>query len=531
MAHAVSERIGELRAALDGPVIAPGDEEFDDRRRVWNADIDRRPAAIARCASTADVAAAIGQARELGLEISVRGGAHNSAGTAVCDDGLMIDLSLLNSVAVDPAARRARVGGGALLADLDAATQAHGLAVPAGMISHTGVGGLTLGGGMGWLSRELGLSIDNLVSAEVVTADGRVLRAAGDENPGLFWAIRGGGGNFGVVSSFEFQLHEVDPTVLVGMFFWGLDQGREALRLASKITSAMPPGINAVIAAVNAPPAPFIPEQYHFTPGYALLLAGFGGTPEHARLVHQIRQSVPPLFDVVAPMPYVGLQQLLDEANAWGHYGYEKGTYIEDLTDEVIDAFTEHIPGKNSPMSVALLYRLDGAYSQVGDDDTAFSGGRSPRYGTFIIGQAPDAELLDADREWVRDFWRALRPYAVGSGDGYVNGMTDYQADRVRSSYGPAKYDRLATIKAEYDPDNVFHLNANIAPARQPGSGRDGIPAPTRPLPGPPGWSGSARPRRRTARRSRPAWHRCRTGRPGGQPGKARPSGRRRTPR
>jgi FAD binding domain-containing protein/berberine-like enzyme len=421
----MSERIEELRAALDGPVIAPGSEEFEDRRRVWNADIDRRPAAIARCASTADVAAAIGHAREHGLEISVRGGAHNTAGTAVCDGGLMIDLSLLNSVAVDPAARRARVGGGALLADLDAATQAHGLAVPAGLISHTGVGGLTLGGGMGWLSREFGLSIDNLVSA----------------------------------------VHEVDPTVQVGMFFWGLDQGPEALRLASDVTSDMPPGINAVIAAVNAPPAPFVPEQYHFAPGYVLLLTGFGGTPEHARLVTEIRQTVPPLFDVVAPMPYTGLQQLLDEANAWGHYGYEKGTYIEDLTDEVIDAFAEHVPEKNSPMSVALLYRLDGAYSQVGDDDTAFSGGRSPRYGTFIIGQAPDADLLTADRDWVRDFWRALRPYAVGSGDGYVNGTTDYAADRVRSSYGPAKYERLAAIKSEYDPDNVFHLNANIAPA------------------------------------------------------------------
>jgi FAD/FMN-containing dehydrogenase len=458
-------RIEELRAALGGPVIAPGDEEFEDRRRVWNADIDRRPAAIARCASATDVAAAIGHAREQGLEISVRGGAHNTAGTAVCDDGLMIDLSLLNSVAVDPAARRARVGGGALLADLDAATQAHGLAVSAGIVSHTGVGGLTLGGGMGWLSREFGLSIDNLVSAEVITADGRVLRAADGENPGLFWAIRGGGGNFGVVSSFEFQLHDVDPTVLVGMLFWGLDQGPEALRLASEVTSDMPPGINAVIAAVNAPPAPFVPEQYRFEPGYALLLTGFGGTPEHARLVTEIRQTVPPLFDVVAPMPYTGLQQLLDEATAWGHYGYEKGTYVEDLTDEVIDAFTEHVPEKNSPMSVAMLYRLDGAYSAVGDDDTAFSGGRSPRYGTFIIGQAPDADLLTADRDWVRDFWRALRPYAVGSGDGYVNGMTDYAADRVRSSYGPAKYERLATIKAEYDPDNVFHLNANIAPA------------------------------------------------------------------
>ncbi|MBV9093181.1 MAG: FAD-dependent oxidoreductase [Streptosporangiaceae bacterium] len=259
MTQTATGRMGDLRAVMEGPVIAPGDPGFDDGRRVWNAGIDRRPSLIARCASPADVSAAMGYAREHGLEVSVRGGAHNPAGTAVCDDGVMIDLSLLDSVVVDPAARRARVGGGALLADLDAATLAHGLAVPAGMVSHTGVGGLTLGGGMGWLTRKFGLSIDNLISAEVVTADGQVLRASADEHPGLFWAIRGGGGNFGVVTSFEFALHELDPMVQFGLFFWGLDQGPQALRLAREITVAMPPDINAVVAAVNAPPAPFVP--------------------------------------------------------------------------------------------------------------------------------------------------------------------------------------------------------------------------------------------------------------------------------
>jgi FAD/FMN-containing dehydrogenase len=465
MTQTVGAGIGELRAAMDGPVILPGDAEFDDRRRVWNGGVDRSPSVIARCTSAADVATGVRFAREHGLEISVRGGAHNPAGTAVCDDGLMIDLSLLSSIQVDPAARRARVGGGALLADLDAATQAHGLAVPAGAVSHTGVGGLTLGGGMGWLTRQFGLSIDNLASAEVVTAAGQVLRAAEDSHPGLFWALRGGGGNFGVVSSFEFRLHEVDPTVQVGLFFWGLDQGPEALRLAREITAAMPPDINAVIAALNAPPLPFVPEQHHFAPGYALLLTGFGFTPEHARLVTGIRQALPPLFDLVAPMPYVVLQQILDEANAWGSHSYDKGTYIESLSDEVIEVITEHVPQKNSSMSVLMLYRLDGAYSRVGDDETAFSGGRSPRYGAFIEGLAPDAGLLADERRWVRGFWSALRPHAIGSGDGYVNALTDYHGDQVRNSYGPAKYQRLAKIKAEYDPDNAFHLNANIAPA------------------------------------------------------------------
>ena len=465
MTQAASKGIEELRAAMDGPVIAPEDSSFDDRRRVFNAEIDRRPAVIARCASTADVVAAIGFAREHRLEISVRGGAHNPAGTAVCDDGLMVDLSLLNTATVDPAARRARVGGGALLADLDAATQAHGLATPAGIVSHTGVGGLTLGGGMGWLTRKFGLSIDNLVSAEVVTADGRVLRAAEDDNPGLFWAIRGGGGNFGVVSSFEFRLHEVDPTVQFGLFFWGIDQGREALRLAREITAAMRGDIDAKVAALNAPPAPFVPEQHHFAPGYALLLTGFGSGPEHAQLVTRIRQSLPPLFDLVTPIPYVELQKLLDEANAWGFHGYEKGTYLRELSDPVIDVIAEQIPRKNSPMSALFLYRLDGAYCQPGDDETAFSGERSPRYGVFIVGLAPDAGLLDADRSWVRGFWEALRPHAIGSGDGYINAMADTSPDRVRQSYGPAKYERLARIKAQYDPGNLFHLNANIRPA------------------------------------------------------------------
>ena len=295
----------------------------------------------------------------------------------------MVDLSLLNAVTVDPTARRARVGGGALLADMDAATQAHGLAAPAGMVSHTGVGGLTLGGGMGWLTRKFGLSIDNLVSAEVVTADGRVLQAAEDDQPDLFWAIRGGGGNFGVVTSFEFRLHEVDPMVQFGLFFWSLDQGPEALRLAREITAAMPPDINAVFGGLNAPPAPFVPEQHHFAPGYVLLLTGFGSSAqEHAQLVTQIRESVPPLFDLVTPMPYVELQKLLDEGFAFGFYGYEKGTYTEDLPDAVIEVVTEHVPRRKSPMSALLVYRLDGAYSLVGDDETAFSGGRSPRYGS-----------------------------------------------------------------------------------------------------------------------------------------------------
>ncbi len=466
MTQVLDTALHEFRATFTGPVITPPDSAYDDARLVWNGEIDRRPAVIARCLNAADVSAAIGFARQQGLEISVRGGAHNTSGSAVGDDGLMIDLSRLREVTVDPARRRARVGGGALLADMDAATQAHGLATPAGIVSHTGVGGLTLGGGMGHLTRKFGMAIDNLVSAEVVIADGRILRAAADENPGLFWAIRGGGGNFGVVTAFEFRLHEVGPLVPVGLFFWGLEQGAEVLRIARDVIATLPPDVNVLTAGLNAPPAPFVPEQHHFQPGYALLVSGFGSEDQHAQVLARLREALPPLFEMVTPMPYVQLQQMLDEANPWGLFGYEKGIYLEELSDEAIAVITEHLPAKRAPLSVLLLSRLAGAYSEVGHDDTAFSGGRSPRYSTFIIGLAPTPELLEAERAWVRSFWDALRPHAMGIGS-YVNGMAEFEEDRVRAAYGPAKYERLARIKAKYDPDNLFHRNANIKPALQ----------------------------------------------------------------
>jgi FAD/FMN-containing dehydrogenase len=376
----------------------------------------------------------------------------------------MIDLSGLRAVAVDPTARRARVGGGALLADMDAATQAHGLAAPTGLVSHTGVGGLTLGGGMGWLTRKFGLAVDNLVSAEVVVADGRILRAASDENPELFWGIRGGGGNFGIVTSFEFRLHEVGPLVQFGLFFWPLHQGTGVLRMARDVIATLPLDVNVVIAGLNAPPAPFVPEQHYFRPGYALLVSGFDDAEKHAAVVDRIRETLPPLFDFVTVMPYVELQQLLDEANAWGLFSYEKGCYVEDLTDDAIAVITEQLPQKSSPLSVLLFYRLDGAYSNVGENETAFSGGRSPRYATFIVGLGVTREVLNVDRAWVRSFWDRLLPHTTGVG-GYVNGMTELEDHRIRAAYGSAKYERLIQIKTEYDPDNVFHRNANIRPA------------------------------------------------------------------
>lgn len=469
MTQTVSGGIGALRATVAGRVLVPGDGDYDEARKLWNAAIDRRPSVIVECVSAADVTAAVGFARTEGLEVAVRSGAHSVPGHSTADRGLVIDLRRMNGVTVDPGARRARVQGGALLRDVDAATQAHGLAVPAGLVGHTGIGGLTLGGGMGWLTRLAGLTIDNLLAAQVVVADGRVLRAAEDDNADLFWAVRGGGGNFGVVTEFEFRLHEVGPTVQFGLFFWDEPRGREALRLMREVVADLPTSLNAVpAAALNAPPAPFVPAEHHGRLGYALLLTGFGDPTEHEQVTARIREALPPLFDVVTPMPYVALQQLLDEANAWGFHAYDKSGYFVDLTDEVVDVLVEHVPRNTSPLSAVLFYRLDGAFSAVGEDETAFGGGRSPCYTGFFIGLTPTADALPAEREWIRSLWQALRPHMTSTG-GYVNALEGQDAGEVVATYGP-KYQRLTAVKARYDPDNVFHRNVNIAPS--------GIPTP-----------------------------------------------------
>ena len=461
MTRTAGDELEALRAVMSGKVLEPGDGEYDEARRVWNAAIDRHPAVIARCTSSADVAAALKYATGRGLEVAVRGGAHGISGKAVVDDGLVIDLSALNSVAVDPDARRARVGGGALLGDLMAAAQEHGLATPVGMVGHTGVGGLTLGGGMGWLTRKHGLSIDNVVSAEVVTADGRILRADTDENADLFWAIRGGGGNFGVVTEFEFALHPVGPMIQVALLFWSLEQGKDYFRVARDVCASLPPEVNVIIGGVNAPPAPFVPAEHHGIPGYVAFIASFGPEDQYQDVVSRFRDSLPPLWEFLTPMPYMGLQTMLDEANGWGQYNYDHGCALDELTDEVIDILAEHYPRKQSPGSVMLLYRLDSAFSEVADEETAFSGVRSPGYMLFSIALCPSPEVLEADRAWVRGLHAALTPHVAPRT--YVNGIDEDSSD-VRVAYGPEKHDRLRRIKAKYDPDNVFRRNANITP-------------------------------------------------------------------
>jgi len=446
-------------------ITAPEGAAYNSARSLWNGCFDHYPAVIARCFGPADVAAAIAFARQQGLEISVRGGGHSFSGVSAADGSLMIDLSQLREVIVDPVARRASCGGGATGADLDAACQEHGLAVTSGTVSHTGVAGLTLGGGFGWLSRTMGLSIDNLAAAEVVLADGRCVRASEEDHPDLFWALRGGGGNFGVVTKFEYRLQPIGPEVHVALFFWSLDRSVEALRLCRDASVDLPRGASSIIAGgLSAPPAPFVPEQYHLAPGNALIVAGFSSAEQHKRLIDPIRAALPPLFEFVTPMPYTALQQMLDDSAPWGIHAYDKSLYLDDLSNEAIDVVAKHLPHKNSPMSFMPIFPMGGAYRDVEDSATAFGGSRTARFNFDIAAIAPNAELLAADRAWARALWDALRPHANESA-GYVNLMSEYEEDRIRSTYGPAKYDRLARIKADYDPDNVFHLNANIKPA------------------------------------------------------------------
>ena len=463
MAQVLGSNIDAFRTQFDGTVLAPGDDMYDAARKVWNGGIDRRPAVIAQCTTSQQVAAAIAFARAADLEISIRGGGHNFAGFAVVDDGLMIDLSRMNQVTVDAGRRRATCGGGATWGDLDKATQEHGLAVTGGFISSTGVAGLTLGGGIGWLTRAAGLSCDNLAGATVVTADGRTVHASADDNPDLYWALRGGGGNFGVVTEFEFDLHATGPLLNFSMFFWGAADGERALRFCRDYVRTVPENNGILIGGLNAPPMPFVPEQHHFAPGFALFVVGLGTPEEHAQAIAPVRDGNP-LFEFVTPIPYTMLQTMMDEGNPWGTNAYEKALHLDEMTDAALAVIAEHLPRKQSPLSFVPIFYVDSAYARVPDDATAFSGRRSSRFVVNIAAICPDAAMMPAEREWVRTFWNALRPHASGAGS-YVNFMSEYEEDRVRASYGAEKYARLARIKAQYDPDNVFHVNANIKPA------------------------------------------------------------------
>lgn len=459
------QAVGSFRDRLEGRLVTPDDTDYDQVRSLWNGAIDHRPALVARCAGPEDVATALAFAREEHLEISVRGGGHSFSGASVCPDGLVVDLGDMNRVEVDPDARTVRCGAGATLAELDAATQAYGLAVPGGTVSHTGVAGLTLGGGMGWLTRQHGLTVDNLLAADVVLANGGFVRASEDENPDLFWGLRGGGGNFGVVTTFTFRAHPIGPEVHVGLFFWDMGVSADALRLIGHVVPGLPRATGALMGiGMNAPPEPFVPQEHQGTLGHALIVAGLGTAEEHAEALAPLADGVPPLFELRSPMPFTALQSMLDDAAPVGMLTYDKGLTYSELNDDVIALLNEYVPRKTSPMSFCPTFHLGGAYTDPDEDATAFGGLREPMYVMSCSVVTPDPDVLVTDTAWARALWTELTPHAANVG-GYVNFMAEAEEDRVRRSYGPEKYDRLARVKATYDPENVFHRNANILPA------------------------------------------------------------------
>ncbi len=447
-----------------GDLITPDHDEYDRARAVWNGSVNRRPRLVARCADTDDVAAAVRFARREDLELAVRGGGHNVAGTAVCDDGIVIDLSSMRQVRVDADRRVAQVQGGALWRDVDRATQAHGLATTGGIVGHTGVGGVALGGGIGWLMRKHGLTTDNLLAAEVVTADGEIIEASLSDNPDLFWALRGGGGNFGVVASFRFALHRVGPTVMAGPIFWAAEDTTEVLRFYRDFAADAPDELGNIVRLGTIPPLPAIDEELHFRPAIAVASCYAGAVEDGQRVLRALRDFGSPLVDLVGPTYYADHQCGIDDTVPHGWHYYWKATDLTGLSDGVIDVIAEHAYRATSPRSYAAVFHLGGAVARVPHDATAFSD-RSAEHNIVVdAAWLPEQdEAIAADETaWARRFVDALRPYSTGV---YVNFLdADDGPDRVRDAYPPDIYARLAAVKATYDPANVFHINKNIQP-------------------------------------------------------------------
>jgi FAD/FMN-containing dehydrogenase len=445
---------------FEGELIGSGDAGYEEACQVYNAMIERRPALVARCAGPDDVARVVNFARENDILLAVRGGGHNGAGLGTCDDGVVIDLAGLKQIEVDPGARTVRVGGGCTWGEVDAATNEHGLATPSGIISTTGVGGLTLGGGMGHLSRKCGLTIDNLLEAEVVLASGERVRAGEDENADLFWAIRGGGGNFGVVTSFLFRLHEVG-TVFGGPTFWDIDQSAEVLSAYRELILAAPRELNGFFAYTSVPPAPPFPEELHGRKVCGIVWCYVGGEEEGAAAMAPLLDAVPePLMHGVQSMPFPALQTAFDALYPKGDQWYWRADFVNEIPDEAVAAHARFGPEMPSGQSTMHLYPIDGAAHDPGNSDTAWAY-RDANWGSVFAGVDPDPANAAAIRDWCVDYFEALHPYSAGGA--YVNMMMDEGQERVKASYGD-NYERLTRIKAEYDPGNLFRVNQNIEP-------------------------------------------------------------------
>jgi FAD/FMN-containing dehydrogenase len=460
MTNMKNEVLEAFRASLRGPVMLPGDPGYDGARALWNGMIDRHPALIVRCAGTADVQTAVAFARLNGLPLAVRGGGHNIAGSALCDDGLVIDLSGMRHVLVDPRARHAWVGGGALLSDVDHETQACGLAVPLGINSTTGAGGLTLGGGFGWLSRMYGLTVDNLAGAEIVTADGQRRWAGPQEEPDLFWALRGGGGNFGVVTLFEFELHPVGPEVTAGLVVFPASQGREVMRRYRDFVDVLPDELSVWAVLRKAPPLPFLPPEVHGTDMVALALCSPLAPDAVAPMLDQIRGFGQAVGEHVGAMPYEAWQKIFDPLLAPGARNYWKSHNFSHLSDEAIDVVLRYAGTLPTPQCEIFLGLIGGKANALPPGATAYPH-RNVQFAMNVHGRWTDAADDDKVVGWAREFFAAAAPHAAGSV--YINFLTQDEGARIREAYG-ANYDRLVEIKRRYDPDNLFHFNHNIRP-------------------------------------------------------------------
>jgi FAD/FMN-containing dehydrogenase len=452
--------ISGLQHGFRGELFGPDDAGYDEARKVWNGSIDRRPTLIARCAGVADVIDSVNFAQENGLLLAVRGGGHSFPGQSVCDGGIVIDLSPMRGIRVDPEARTARAQAGVLLGELDRETQAFGLAVPSGIVTHTGLSGLTLGGGIGWLMRKYGLTIDQLLSVDMVTAEGELVKASETENPDLFWGVRGGGGNFGIVTEFEFRLNPVGPIVLAGPVFWPMEQSPNVLRFYREWIAQAPDELMTIVIHRKAPPLPFVPPELHGKPIVGVVCCYAGAVEEGEKLLKPLKAFGSPVLDLCVPKPYLAHQAMFDPSFPHGWWYYMRSCDVPELTDEVIDITVEHSLRINSPLTAFPIWQRGGAAARVGEAETAF-GGRGAGHTFNITAATATAEGFDEEREWVRNFWSALEPYHTGA---YVNFLMDEGEDRVREAYGPQKYDRLKALKRRYDPKNLFHLNQNIRP-------------------------------------------------------------------
>jgi FAD/FMN-containing dehydrogenase len=456
LADAARRELADLRDRLTGP----GDSGYDEARAVHNGMIDRHPALIVRCSGPADVARAIAFARAHDAPLAVRGGGHNGAGLGVVDDGVVIDLAAMNDVIVDADARTVRVGGGATWGQVDEVTAEHGVVVPSGIISTTGVGGLTLGGGLGHLSRGFGLTIDNLIGADVVLADGSQVHASVDDHPDLFWALRGGGGNFGVVTSFEFRSNPLPATVMAGPTFWPIEQIPEVMRFYREFLPAAPRNVGGFFATMTVPPVDLFPAELHMRKVCAIMWCINGSEEEATELLAPVHAVGTPLLHGVGAMPHPVLQSLFDGLYTTGLQCYWRADFVNELSDELIDRhleWSQQLPTMHSTMH---MYPIDGAVHDVGSDDTAFSY-RDAQYAEVIFAVDPDPENAAALRDWCVGYWDATHPYSAGGA--YVNFMMDEGQERVQATYRD-NYGRLATVKSQYDPGNVFHVNQNVRP-------------------------------------------------------------------